>query len=130
MVDKIVGRKARFRTTAVKTGTVISDIGANSLIFAPLFDNVSGAQAIAGGISIIGVTAMAIGQAAKPHADTRYWKNLPDTIHTYSANLTPGKHTVTIRYLDKNKVPIKKMETTKSVTIVKEKQNLIWNYSR
>lgn len=129
-VDKIIGHKAQFRTSAVQTGSVVSEIGTSGLIFAPLFDNVAGAQAIGAGISVLGVTAMAIGQAAKPHADTRYWNNLPDTIHIYSVNLTPGEHHFTIRYRDKNKKALKKMDMHRTVHIKKNKRNLIWLKSR
>ncbi|MEN8190701.1 MAG: hypothetical protein ABFS19_12720 [Thermodesulfobacteriota bacterium] len=125
-VDRIVGRKAQFRTSAVNSGSAVTDLANDALIFAPLFDNVAGAQAIGGGLSLIGVTAMAIGQMAKPHADTRYWNNLPDTVHVYSTNLAPGTHTFKIGYRTKNNKLLKKLKSEKSMVIDGNRRNLVW----
>jgi hypothetical protein len=65
--------------TGVILGSTVLTSHSNSMA------NVGAAIGAAGGV----VTIIAIN--AKPHADTRYWKNLPDIIHVATLSGTGGE---------------------------------------
>ena len=92
-VDKIVERKVKFRKRNEAMGTALTDVATTAVIFAPLAGSGSDVMSAAGlALGLVGITQMAIAAHANPHADTRYWNNLPDSVHTMTLCLPPGKH--------------------------------------
>lgn len=47
---------------------------------------------------VSGLIAMTYGHGIKPEADTRYWGNLPDSIHVASMHLDPGSHKIRVQF--------------------------------
>lgn len=125
-VDKIVQGKAQFRTATTKGGNVLSDIGSTAVVISPLLSTSASVGLAGGAIGLVGVTSMAIGQSSRPHADTRYWDSLPDGYHVLSTKLNPGKHTVTINFVDEQGTFLSK--TSKEVTIPSDElsKQMIW----
>lgn len=82
-IDAILEGQVNFKRKAEKIGTTLTETAETAVLVAPLFEGASSEMgAVAGGLGIVGVTAAMIAQNAKPRADTRYWSNLPDTVHT------------------------------------------------
>jgi len=101
LVDKIVEGKAVFRKTHEEIGTALTDVSANALIFSPSFGDVEGdVQKLSAALGLIGIAEMATAARTKPHADTRYWCNLPDAVHVFTCNSEANTHTITISFLD------------------------------
>jgi len=100
-VDKILKGQVVFRQTHEKMGTVLTNVSENAMIAAPLFNDSAGdVQAVSGALGLIGVTQMAIAARARPHADTRYWANLPDAVHVVTCALPPREQTVEASFTD------------------------------
>lgn len=125
-VDKIVEGKAVFRSTSTQAGSVLADIGGTTVVMAPLFSHSSEVGLVGGAIGLVGVTSMAIGQASRPHADTRYWDSLPDRYHLLSTHLTAGDHIVTVRYLDENKNVLFERKKKINIPVKTDHQKLLW----
>jgi tetratricopeptide (TPR) repeat protein len=125
-VDKIVGGKAKFRSSTAQVGNVTADIGSTAVLVSPLFDSAGNAAAIGGAIGLVGVTSMAIAQNSRPHADTRYWDSLPDTIHVFTAKLEPDAYNLKFEFLDKDGKILPDKTVEKTVTKHAEKGLFVW----
>jgi tetratricopeptide (TPR) repeat protein len=91
-IDKILEGKAVFLQRGLDIGTALTDTATGVILGSTVLTshsnavaNVGAAIGAAGGV----VTIIAIN--AKPHADTRYWKNLPDIIHVATLRGTEGE---------------------------------------
>lgn len=99
-IDKVIKGKAVFRQTHEKTATTLTDISSTAMLAAPLFSNMEDIQGASAALGLLGVAQMAIAASARPHADIRYWDNLPDTIHVFAGSLEQGEHMLKLTYKD------------------------------
>ena len=101
-VDRILQGKLRFKETWNQAGTAMTDLGAAAMAGAATVpEGERGpAQALAGGLTGIGLVAGLAALNAKPRADTRHWRNLPDALHVGAFVCSPGPHQVRLRYGD------------------------------
>ena len=63
---------------------------------------------------------------ARPHADTRYWDNLPDTVHVYLADLPEGKHQLKVNFKDADGNIIGSSSRTIDFRVQKDKPSILW----
>jgi tetratricopeptide (TPR) repeat protein len=112
-IDKILKDKVVFRETNLAIGSTLSDVAQKTMLFAPLAGKSAGTfQAVAGGLAIAGAVEQIIALNAKPHADTRFWDNLPDTVHIDFGQLPAGSHQIRIEALDDKGAPVRGLEKT------------------
>ncbi|MBF0127373.1 MAG: hypothetical protein HQM02_09205 [Magnetococcales bacterium] len=90
-VDVILKGKAVFRQTTADVGNAMSQVAANAMVAAPLFDGGgSHVQSISAGLGLVGAVTSMAAISSRPEADTRYWKNLPDKVHLATLHLEPA----------------------------------------
>lgn len=103
-VDRIIEGKVAFKKSAENIGTSLTSLSENSAL--------AGIAAGAGGvvsagfnaITLIGVAAEGLSARSKTRADTRYWANLPDTVHIASASLPLDSKNYSILFSDQQGV--------------------------
>jgi len=103
-IDRILEGQVKFKSSASNLGGVFLDMGCSTW---------NGKEA--GVLVGIGGAVTLFALKAKPHADIRYWKNLPDAVHYHPIHLNPGIHTIKVDFLDKsdNVLP----DLTQTITI-------------
>lgn len=109
-IDAINEGKVQFKRNAEKFGTTLTSVASEAMVMAPAFNNSGSVSAVAGGIGIIGAFSVMMAQNAKPHADTRYWNNLPDTVHVCFLPKSVRGNQVTVTFLDKDDHPVATQE--------------------
>lgn len=129
-IDKILEGQAIFRQTHSKVGSTLGDISSTAMIAAPLFDNSGAISSVSGAIGLIAVGNMAIAQNVRPHADTRYWDNLPDAVHIYMVDLPEGNNTLKFKFKDDQGRIIKDLKAIRSAQKVDSPLSVIWLSSR
>ncbi len=130
-IDRILEGQVEFRRTHEKIGTTLTEISSTAMIAAPAFESATSEIQIASGVlGLIGVTQLAMAQNARPRADTRYWKNLPDTVHVFTCAMPTGDNVnVRATFLDAEKAKIVNLDKTKPIHFVKS-NGLCWIRSR
>ena len=129
--DKILAGKAQFKKGAAQFGSTLSKASSVAMVSAPLFvdssvGNVQGAAAILG---VVGAASSIIAINATPHADVRYWNNLPDTVHVLPMNLEAGKHQVKYQYRDRKGRLLPHLSKDEEITVTAS-SHLHWTRSR
>jgi tetratricopeptide (TPR) repeat protein len=110
-IDKILKDKVVFRETNLAIGSAMSDVAQATMLYAPLAGRSAGTfQAVAGGLAIAGAVEQMIALNAKPHADTRFWDNLPDTVHVDFGQLAAGSHQIQVDALDDKGARVRGLE--------------------
>ncbi len=99
LIDKILKEKVVFQKTNEKIGSSLTEASSSVLPFLAA----SPVGAVVGGVlGLIGIAEMGVAAKARPQADTRYWDNLPDTIHLAALNVRPGKYNIIWKFHDVN----------------------------
>jgi tetratricopeptide (TPR) repeat protein len=112
-IDMILKDKVVFRQTNLKIGSALSEAASTAAFLAPLAGSSMGTvQGVAGGLAVIGAVQQLMAINAKPHADTRYWDNLPDAVHVGFGKLSAGSHKVEISAADGNGALVKEVGKT------------------
>lgn len=130
-IDKILEGKVAFLKTGTDISSGLTETASTAMHVSHLTQGASGSvanigAAVAGVGSVVGLIAL----NAKPHADTRYWHNLPDLVHvfTFSGNADQVKG---IEYFDSKTqpvaVPSAKIHAFNSAS---SHTNLLWTRSR
>jgi tetratricopeptide (TPR) repeat protein len=109
-LDRILEGQVKFKSTSAELGQVFMDMGCN-------YDT-DAAMAMVG----IGSVASLIALNAKPHADIRYWKNLPDAVHCLPVYLEAGRRLIEVRFLDKDGRVIAGMTQLRTVEILPDRR--------
>lgn len=131
-IDKILKDKVVFRQTNLAVGSTLSETANAAMLLAPLAGSSTGSvQAVAGGLAVLGAVQQVMAINAKPHADTRFWDNLPDSVHVDLQQLAPGGHNLEIGALDQNSVAVADLSatlrfTTSEAAPNKKKLNIVW----
>lgn len=129
-IDKILAGKVHFRQTTEKIGTTLTDISSASMILSSGFQNAGGIQAASGALALVGIVNMALAANARPNADTRYWDNLPDTVHVYTGHIPQGNHQIKVRFKDEKGNYIPELEQSFAFTTNEPPSPLVWIRSR
>lgn len=136
-IDKILKDKVVFREQNLQMGTTLSDISRTAILLAPLLTAGQGSsalgtfQGVAGAIGILGAVQQVVAINAKPQADTRYWDNLPDSVHVMLGNLPPGSHTYSVSFIGDNKQELPNLTKKGKFTVSPSKKlNVVWLTSR
>jgi len=105
-VDSIIKGQVKFKQRNEKIATVLTDVSATAMLFAPVFKNQGEISAASGALGLVGVAFWAISAKVKPRADIRYWNNLPDAVHVFTFKAPEQDQTVSVDFLDGNGVEI------------------------
>jgi len=129
-VDKILQGKVQFRSSNERSGTVLTDIASEMLLRSPA-GGTSGAvmDGVGAALGLVGVVQLALSARTKPHADTRYWDNLPDAVHVAALTLPPGKHDLVLSYSDAYGQQVSAGNASVSIPSVGMKR-IVWVRSR
>ena len=129
-VDKILEGKAVFRTNASDIGLSLTSAAEYLMLGAPLLGDSMGAlQAVSGGLAVLGSVTTYAAIRSRPHADVRFWRNLPDTIHILTL-ASPAKAEIAVQYFDTKGEPFSTKNTFPSMYRVREHDSLSWTRSR
>lgn len=98
--DKILEGKAQFKQGSAQTGAALSEAANKAMLASSLMGGSSQGvmQGVAGAFAVAGGIATIVSVKTKPKADTRYWDNLPETIHVFGAKLKPGAHQIIVKF--------------------------------
>lgn len=129
--DKILKGKAEFKKNASQFGSTLSDASTVAMVAAPLFvnSNVGNIQGAAAVLGIVGAVSSIIAINANPHADVRYWNNLPDTVHLLPVNIKEGLHKVKFQFRDESGNLLEDLSSSREVKVT-SKSHLYWTRSR
>ncbi|MDO9530269.1 MAG: hypothetical protein Q7J27_14085 [Syntrophales bacterium] len=128
-VDKIIKGQVEFRKTHEKIGSTLTDISSNLLLANPVMSNSDTMGAIGAALGIFGVAEMVMASRARTHADTRYWNNLPDTVHISHMGLDKGAYKLRIHYLNENGAVVSE-DQHKTTLVIDDKEDLILIWKR
>ncbi len=128
-VDKIVKGQVEFRKKHEKIGSTLTDISSNLLLADPVMPNSDTMGAIGAALGIFGVAEMAMASRTRIHADTRYWNNLPDTVHISNLDLSKGSFKLKIHYLNEKGAMVSE-DQHKTTLVVDDKEDLILIWKR
>jgi tetratricopeptide (TPR) repeat protein len=129
-IDKILKGQVIFKQTQERVGTTVTDISSPAMVVSPFFKNTKGIQSASAALGIFGVAEMALAARVRPHADTRYWDNLPDKIHVHLAYLPEGEHQIKVHFKDKNGRIIQEFTKVLNFKVEQNKPTLLWIRSR
>lgn len=102
-VDKIIGRQVEFRNNHETMSTNLTEVSSSVIYVTPLLSSVSDVSiGVGAGLGLLGIAEMQMAAQTRTHADTRYWPNLPDTVHLAELKLSPGSRELTFIFLDNN----------------------------
>lgn len=109
-VDAINEGKVQFKKRGEQFGTTLTGVASEAMVWGPAFgSNSAGAAGVIGGI---GILSTLIASNAKPRADTRYWNNLPDTVHIAFVPRAVLGQPVSAAFLDKDRNPVARKAQT------------------
>ncbi|MBW2568308.1 MAG: hypothetical protein JRE47_02835 [Deltaproteobacteria bacterium] len=126
-VDKIIKGQVQFRKTHEKIGTTLTDISSNMLLASPVTSHSDTLSGVSAALGILGVAEMALAARTRTHADTRYWDNLPDSVHLVCLKIASGSHQLRTTYLNDSLVKISEdIETIKIPALDANSTILLW----
>ncbi len=133
LVDKILKGKAQFMETQRASGEILSNVSTVGIIAssAPIGDT-SALHGVSAALGLVSVVQLAIALNVNPRADTRYWNNLPDTIHiiTLKTNPTSPKSPIKVEFLDAGRKVIPALGTELTLGNCGSGKYLGWTRSR
>ncbi len=90
-VDRILEGKAIFQKRTRQIGTTLTSAGAFTALLAGHNQMDGATLGVAAGLGALGAVSTIASINTRPHADVRYWKNLPDTVHVLTARADPDQ---------------------------------------
>jgi hypothetical protein len=127
-VERLIAGKVTFKDTTSQIGTALTSIASEgSLISAA---SGGGGGRVLGGLAAIGAISSIISANVKPRADTRYWNNLPETIHAVTLNYPGLPDAITVELFDGAGKPVQSDKLVMNKWIDKNGNVLIWIKSR
>ena len=133
LVDKILKGKVHFMETQRASGEILSNVATAGIIAssAPVGDT-SALHGVSAALGLISVVQLAISLNVNPRADTRYWNNLPDTIHIITLKTNPAslKSPIRAELLDAERKVIPSLGTEFTLENCGSNQFLGWTRSR
>jgi hypothetical protein len=100
-IDAILQGKVRFRDDSAQIGTTLTAVASGAMLASSVLVNKSHAlQGIGGATGAVGAIFDFVSIKSQPHADTRAWDNLPDTVHVALLPREVVKAGFDVRFLD------------------------------
>ncbi len=127
-VDRIVKGKAKFRSTNQKIGSTLSGISQTAMVLSPLASE-SGLGDAAAAIGVISTAQLLIAANVDARADTRYWNNLPDTVHVKTLK-THDPELLDVQFQDEAGKPVSLTHYVRQVFTDSKGNHLVWFRSR
>jgi hypothetical protein len=100
------------------------------MVSAPLWSDADAVQGVGAALGLVGVMQMANAARARPHADTRYWDNLPDGVHIATLARQAGPMRIQIYFKDMTGRGLSELTSEKAVDIGGADTCLVWVRSR
>ena len=113
VMDHILANKAVFKATADTLGDAAIVSGA--ILAGAGHRKHNAADEVGLGLLLAGLASKLASAAATPEADTRTWDNLPQFITYATMSLPPGRHNVTVEFLEAGDKVVSKL--TKQITV-------------
>ncbi|MES2886118.1 MAG: hypothetical protein V4709_15030 [Pseudomonadota bacterium] len=127
-IDRILNGKLEFRQTSATVGSALTGIASFAQEFAPIYEgNIGGAIA---GVAAVGTAAQLLSFSTKTRADARYWNNLPEGLHVFTARLPAGAKALPIQFLDANGVVDPSLTQFAPIHIDRKGNAVAWLRSR
>jgi hypothetical protein len=121
-MDHILANKAVFKSATDSIGDVALVGGLGTA----LLSGDQTAQQVGLGLALAGLLTKAVSAAATPAADTRAWDNLPQYLSFAALPLSPGKHTVTVEFLDSAGRLMPNLTKVVNVNVAPERDTVIF----
>ncbi len=130
-VEKVIKNKVAFKKSAESIGNVLSVAGQSAILVSSIADSSSNLGNVGLGLGLLGGVSTIVSANANARADTRYWNNLPNSLHFITAKVPYSKnHQFGIRYYDKNGKTVKKLQKMPLLSYDKRGNGLLWFRSR
>lgn len=100
------------------------------------YQNNSNMAYVGAAMALIGLIQMVVAEAVRPEADTRYWSNLPDSVHvaTYKLNPARDNENIEVVFQDSNGAAIAGLTRKTSLNQINldngKTAGLVWIHSR
>ncbi|MCS7090912.1 MAG: tetratricopeptide repeat protein [Verrucomicrobiota bacterium] len=104
LMDHVLGNKAVFKQATDRAGDAALVGGAILAVAGQ--GRKSAADETGAALLLAGLASKLISSATTPQADTRAWDNLPQFLSFAQLRLPPGRHIVTVEFLDAHGQPI------------------------
>lgn len=127
-IERVIAGKASFKDTTAQIGTTLTSIASEGSVLAAAAGG-GGGNAL-GGLAAIGAISSIISANVKPRADTRYWNNLPETIHAASFSHAGLPEKIDVKLFDAAGKPVQSDKVAINKWIDKNGNVLIWIKSR
>lgn len=105
LVDSIIQGKARFKSINETMGKTMTQVGTAAMVAGSHKDAPEGMKYAGAAMALLGITQMAVAANVDARADTRYWRNLPDTVHVLTMHADCAGE-LPIRFLDNGGTPV------------------------
>jgi hypothetical protein len=118
-VDGIFEGKARFAQRNENIGTALTAASGEVALRQYNSDGStsSGTAAVADGLAVVSIAALALSVRAKPAVDFRYWDNLPDAVHVQPMALAPGRHRLRFTFHTADGTAIPELERVTEIDV-------------
>ena len=132
-VEKVLKGQVVFKERHKTLGQVLTTVGMGTIAAAP--DSGHGRrdmQAIGGAIALVGLLNLAAANAVQSGADTRHWRNLPDSVHVRTLRLDPAAPVeLSACFLDAAARPVEHLQAGASIRFPDgDPHGLAWFRSR
>lgn len=127
-IDRILNGKLEFRQATDTVGATLTGLASIAQDYAPIYQgNIGGAIA---GVAAVGTAAQLLSFSTKTRADARYWNNLPEGLHVFTAKLPAGAQALTIQFLDASGAVDPSLTQTAPIRVDRKGNALVWLRSR
>ncbi len=128
-IDKILEGQAVFLKRGMKIGTALTEVSSSVVLASTLIQGSGHMAEVGAALGAVGGVVTLVAMNAKPHADTRYWNNLPDVVHVMTLPHSAAESlSVSFTTIDGNEVGLP-AKTGKVMTDSRGNQ-LLWVRSR
>ena len=101
------------------------------MIVAPAFRNAtSEIQIASAALGLFSVAELVIASRVRTRADTRYWRNLPDTVHVLTCAYAPGEHNIVASFCDDSGTELTTLRRQAKITFTSDGHGVAWVRSR
>jgi tetratricopeptide (TPR) repeat protein len=126
-IDAIIDGKLSLKSNAESLSTTVADVANNLQPYAPLLNR--GGGALAGIAGLAGIGAL-ISSNIGTRADSRYWNNLPDSVHAITLKRPPALSEMRLSFQDEGARTIAELGRQAKLNVDAAGNGLLWSRSR